>query len=135
MHSLSTVTNSFYLFAILSILLSLSPSLLSLSLSLSFKIISQRSPPITFLVFRDSFYPTLSGHLLSLPIFNIPFFPHVWATSTYSSPVSSLVSCLLLLSALLTPTILHVQLFSQTCIFSCSFSVNVIVSKSYVYAG
>ena len=61
--------------------------LFSLFFSRSFRVCSH---PIVIRVFLASTFLTLSGHHVSLPVFQLPFFPHDWPISTYSSPISSL---------------------------------------------
>ena len=53
----------------------------------SFQGISLRSPPIAFSVFVASFTPPLSGHLISLQVFDLVIVPHDRQISTYSSPI------------------------------------------------
>ena len=77
--------------------------------------------------------------------FHLPFFPRIRPISAYSflsfffklsiAPTSTLSLSILFLSALFTPTLLLIQLFSQTCTFICCFSVIAIVSKPNMYAG
>ena len=86
-----------------------------------------------------------SEHLLSAPIFHIPFFSHdrpvrvnILLTNFFLklsfTPTSTLSSPILLLTARLTHTILLTRLFLVTWIFCC-FSVSAFVSRAFLYAG
>ena len=128
LRSLSAVSNSFYLSFLHS-----SPTL---SRSLSMQSPSQ---------FRSS-SPPFPFHFLgicSLPVFHLPFFymtspcaPHQFRLRTFlhSNLHSQFIH--VLSSALLTPTVILTRcVYLANLNFSCCFSVSVIVSSAFKYAG
>ena len=99
--------------------------------------------PIAISVFFASISHPLSGHLLSLPVYHLPF---VFDMTSPYTPHQFLLRIFLqfnlhsplihfLFSSLLTPTIILTGCFLQTGTFSCCFYVSAIVSSAFMCAG
>ena len=105
----------------------------SRSFQISFNAVLPSHSRSSSLPFPSTFWA--SDLLAILPTYSFQPTPLKFLLKTFLHSNLHLSSSILLSSALFTPTILLIQLFSQTCAFSCCFSVSAIVPKSDMYAG
>ena len=115
--SLSAVSNSFYRMLLFSFFLTFCLGL--------FHAIPHRTFGLPSLLF-----PPPSGHLLSLSVFHLLFFPYDRPMSTYSSPISSLN-----FPSLQPPLSVHPFLLSGLFTRSPSPVVSMLVASSRAHAG